>query len=122
MDIDLRPTEVNVKFLRNTTIALTFYYLGPSGEVVDLSGHTGNMVVTDPDTGKKIPAWCSVLSTITGTTTYNKLPVVGAQGLYVEITPEVTTTAPGRLRYECILVSSTGVSTPLAYGSLLPFE
>lgn len=122
MDIDLRPTEVNVKFLRNTTIALTFYYLGPEGAVVDLTGYTGDLVVSNPDTGLREVAWCGSPGIVTGSTVFNKLPVVAAQGLYVEIAPSITNTAMSALRYECLLVGPTGIRIPLSYGSLLPFE
>ena len=80
------------------------------------------MEVTNPDTGLRVAPWCSSPIILTGTTEYNKIPVLNAQGLYVEIEPAVTATAPGRLRYECVLVSPTGVHTPLSYGSLYPFE
>lgn len=123
MDIDLRPTEVNIKFLRNTTIALTFYYLSSEGEVVSLADYTGELVVMNPDTGLKETSWCVTrLAIHVGDTQFNKQTVVSAQGVYLEIPPEVTTTARSTLRYECLLVSSTGFRIPLAYGSLLPFE
>lgn len=122
MDIDLRSTEVNVKFLRNTTIALTFYYLGVDGSVVDLTGYTGDFVVTDPGTGLPNITWSQTPTIATGSTTFNKLPVVGAQGVYLEVPPAVTKTAMDSLRYECLLVSPSGIRIPLAYGSLLPFE
>ena len=122
MDIDLRSTEVNVKFLRNTTIALTFYYLGVDGSVMDLTGYTGDFVVTDPNTGLPDTLWSQTPTIATGNTTFNKLPVTGAQGVYVEVPPTTTKTALDILRYECLLVSPTGIRIPLSYGSLIPFE
>ena len=125
LEIVLRSTEVNVKFLRGTTIALTLYYLQPGGLVVDLAGYSGELVVTDPSSGLLVEDWCLPLSVRTGDTTFEDKPVMSAQGLYIEVPPILTgLIAADFYKFECLLVSPepNSIKLPLAYGVFTPFE
>ena len=125
LEIDLRSTEVNVKFLRGTTIALTLYYLQPGGRVVDLTGYSGQLIVTDPESGLLVDEWCLPLAVRVGDTTFEDKLVTGAQGLYIEVSPVLTGLMVSDFyKFECLLVSPghNSIKLPLAYGVFTPFE
>lgn len=125
LEIDLRSTEVNVKFLRGTTIALTLYYLQPGGRVVDLTGYSGQLIVTDPESGLLVDEWCLPLTVRVGDTTFEDKLVTAAQGLYIEVSPELTGLMVSDFyKFECLLVSPepNSIKLPLAYGVFTPFE
>jgi hypothetical protein len=125
LEIDLRSTEVNIKFLRGTTIALTLYYLQPGGGVVDLTGYSGELIVTNPESGLLVDEWCLPLVVRVGDTTYEDKVITAAQGLYIEISPELTgLMVPDFYKFECLLVSPAPdvIKLPLAYGVFTPFE
>lgn len=121
VNLDLRPSEVNIQFLRGSTLACTFYYLDAAGVVVDLSGYTGSFRVFDPVTFDIVEGWPVDLTIVTGITTFNELPVLDAQGVYLEVPSSVTArVSQDYLNYECLLIDASLRATPIAYGTLEP--
>ncbi len=118
--VDLRPVELDVKFTLGSTVAFTLYYLGTTGQVLDLSTYVGKIVARDPE-GYEALNFSKDLPIVVSDVDYQDTKILGANGLYIEYSSELTNSFPwDYLRFECLITSADGIITPIAVGTFEP--